>query len=72
MYPAADSLTYMPTTLRSTPPPSGWPLRKRSSMILVEVSQQVFLIMPGSYFVQNVRIVLQCKPDVKLSYVILC
>ena len=49
MYPAADSLTYMPTTLRSTPPPSGWPLRKRSAMILVEVSQQAFLIMPGSY-----------------------
>ena len=23
MYPTADSLTYMPTTLRSTPPPSG-------------------------------------------------
>ena len=32
-------LTYMPTMLRSTPPPSGLPLRKRSAMILVEVSQ---------------------------------
>ena len=42
-------LTYMPTTLRSTPPPSGWPLRKRSAMIIVEVSQQAFLTMSGSY-----------------------
>ena len=28
---------------------SGWPLRKRSDMILVEVSQQAFLIMSGSH-----------------------
>ena len=49
MYPAADSFTYMPTTLRSAPLPSGWPLRKRSAMILVEVSQQAFFIMSGSY-----------------------
>ena len=39
MYPAADSLTYMSTTLRSIHPRSGWPLHKRSAMILVEVSQ---------------------------------
>ena len=44
MYPAADSLTYMPTMLRSTPPPSGWPLWKRSAMILVDVSQKPFLL----------------------------
>ena len=49
MYPAADPLTYMPTTLRSTPPRSGWPLRKRSIMIFVEVSQQAFSIMSGSH-----------------------
>ena len=42
MYPAADSLTYMATTLHSTP------LRKRSAMILVEVSQQAVLIMSGT------------------------
>ena len=33
----------MSTTLRSTPPRPGWPLRKRSSMTLVEVSQHAFL-----------------------------
>ena len=38
------------TTLRSTPPRSGWHLRKRSAMILIEVSQQAFFsIMSGSY-----------------------
>ena len=72
MYPAADYFTYMRATLRSTPPPSGWPLPKRSAMILVEVSQQVFFYYARFIFVQYVRIVLQCKPDVKLSYVILC
>ena len=45
MHPAVDSLTYlhMSTTLRSTPPRPWWPLRKRSAMALVEVSQHAYL-----------------------------
>ena len=65
MYPAADSLTYMPTTLGSTPPPSGWPLRKRSAMILVEVSQQAFFIMSGSYLFN--MFVLFCNVNLMLN-----
>ena len=54
IYPAADSLNYshMSTTLRRTPPRLGWPLRKRSIITLVGVSQHAFfafLIMTGPY-----------------------
>ena len=61
----------MPTTLRSTPPPSGWPLRKRSAMILVGVSQQAFFIMSGSHLLNMFVLFCNVKPDVKLSCVIL-
>ena len=68
MYPAADSLTYMPTTLRST-------FRVASTEA---VSYDLSRGLPTGIFdyvrfifVQYVRIVLQCKPDVKLSCVIL-
>ena len=75
MYPAADSLTYMPITLRSTPPPPPPTFRVASTEA---VSYDLSRGLPTCIFdyarfifVQYVRIVLQCKPDVKLSYVIL-
>ena len=62
MYLAADSLTYMSTTLRSTLPRLGWPLCKQSAMILVEVSQQASLIMSGSYLLNMFEMLCNVNP----------
>ena len=52
----------MSTKLRRTPPLSGWPLRKRSDLTLVEVSQYTCCCV---FIKSSLYLFSQCNPDIK-------